>query len=322
MDAARAMAEDCRVVILDTIVPVFLIVALGAWWQRRSFVSPGFLKEANRLTYWVGLPALLFGQLAPALPSAAGVRPVLEVMLVATLLMVGAGYVLAGLGRLPGPVVGTFVQGAFRGNLAFVGLPVVFGLPDTELGHGLTLHQAAVVVVAPVMLLYNLAGVLVLLASQHRLGLGMIGPLARQLAVTPPFLAIMAGMLVALCHWHLPVALARALDALGEMTLPLGLLCVGGALVTSDLAAGWRRTGGAALAKTVLAPAIGWLCGRWWWLDPLALKLVLLFMATPTANVSYTLALELKGDAQLASGSIAVSVLTSVVTLAVIVGWF
>ena len=45
-------------------------------------------------------------------------------------------------------------------------------------------------------------------------------------------------------------------------------------------------------------------------------------MATPTAVVSYTVALELKGDEKLAAGAIVLSVLTSVVTLAVIVGAF
>jgi len=48
----------------------------------------------------------------------------------------------------------------------------------------------------------------------------------------------------------------------------------------------------------------------------------MILMATPTAVVSYTVALEMKGDEALASGSIVLSVLTSLVTLAVIVGAF
>jgi len=31
--------------------------------QRTGFVSAGFLREANRVTYWLGLPALFFSQL-------------------------------------------------------------------------------------------------------------------------------------------------------------------------------------------------------------------------------------------------------------------
>ena len=51
-------------------------------------------------------------------------------------------------------------------------------------------------------------------------------------------------------------------------------------------------------------------------------KVVLILMACPTAIVSSTMALELKGDEALASGTIVLSVLISVVSLAVIGGWF
>lgn len=304
--------------LLETIAPVFLIVVLGAWLQRSGFVSPGFLREVNKLNYWVGLPALLFSQLAPALPSAAGVKPALTAMLLATVAVMFAAWLVAAALRLPGPVAGTFVQGIYRGNLAFVGLPVIFALPDTPVG-GLTLHEAAIVIIAPAMLLYNVAGVVVLLAGQHRLSPAMLKPMVRQLAVTPPFLAIVAGMTFALLGWHLPVALDHTLRALGEMTLPLGLLAVGGSLGLMNVGRNWRLPAGAAVLKTTLSPAIGWLFARAWGLDPALQKAVMIYMATPTAIVSYTMALELKGDDQLASGVIAMSTVASLFALGVIV---
>lgn len=309
-------------VILDTITPVFLVVALGAWLQRSGFVSPGFLKEANRLTYNVGLPALFFGQLAAGLPSVDGVRPLLDVMLLVTAAIIVVGYLVAGVFRLQGGVMATYVQGAFRGNLAFVGLPVVFALPDVPLAGGIMLHQAAVILIAPVMLLYNVLGVVVLLAGQHRLGWVMVRPMLRQLALTPPLIAIAGGMLFAGAGWHLPVFASRTLAAVGEMALPLGLLGVGGALVTCNLAAGWRLPLGSALLRTAVAPMLAWVGGRIWGLDPLGLKLVMIFSATPTAIASYTVALVLKGDDRLASAIIGISVLTSMVSLALIVALF
>ena len=57
-------------------------------------------------------------------------------------------------------------------------------------------------------------------------------------------------------------------------------------------------------------------------LGPLELKLVMILMACPAAIVSYTMALEMKGDETIASGAIVLSVVTSLVTLAVIVGAF
>lgn len=307
---------------LNTLAPVFLMIAVGAGLQRSGFVSPNFLKEANRVTYWLGLPALLFSQLAGSFHRADGAGLMLMSMLAATLLVILAGYAVAGLLRVPGAIAGTFVQGGFRGNLAFVGLPVIFSLPDSPLAWGVSARTAAVLTVAPMMVCYNIAGVVVLLLSQHRLGWSMVKPFLKQLATTPPLLATLAGIGWALTGWTMPPAIDKTLGALGEMALPLGLLGVGGSLVTVKLGAHWRTPLASALVKTALSPVLGWLVGRALGLGAAELKMVLILMACPTAIISYTMALELKGDEALAAGAIALSVLTSVVSLAVIVGSF
>ncbi len=308
--------------ILNTLAPVFLMIAVGAGLQRTKFVSENFLKEANRVTYWLGLPALLFSQLASSFHRTSGAGLMLTGMLVATLLVILAGYGVARLLRVPGAAAGTFVQGGFRGNLAFVGLPVIFSLPDSPLAWGVSARTAAVLTVAPMMVVYNIGGVVVLLLSQHRLGWAMVKPFVKQLATTPPLLATLAGIGYALAGWTLLPFVDKTLGALGEMALPLGLLGVGGSLVTVKLGANWRTPLAAALVKTFLSPLLGWVVGRALGLGGAELKLVLILMACPTAIISYTIALELKGDEALAAGAISLSVLTSVVSLAVIVGYF
>lgn len=310
------------VLILNTLAPVFLLIAAGAALQASKFVSPGFLKEANRVTYWLGLPALLFSQLAGSFRDASGAGLMLTVMLVATVLVIFAAYGVALLARVPGAATGTFVQGGFRGNLAFVGLPVIFSLPDAPLAWGVSARTAAILTVAPMMVFYNIGGVVVLLLSQHRLGWGMVKPFVRQLATTPPLLATLAGIGWALAGWTMPPAVDKALGALGEMALPLGLLGVGGSLVTVKLGANWRMPLASALVKAAISPLLGWVVGRALGLGAAELKLVLILMAAPTAIISYTMALELKGDESLAAGTISLSVLTSLVSLAVIVGMF
>jgi predicted permease len=74
--------------------------------------------------------------------------------------------------------------------------------------------------------------------------------------------------------------------------------------------------------KTVVSPALGWVVGRRLGLGGLELKTVLIFMACPTAVVSYTMALELKGDEAIASGAIVLSVFASLASLAIIIGAF
>ena len=73
------------------------------------------------------------------------------------------------------------------------------------------------------------------------------------------------------------------------------------------------------MIKTVLGPLVGWLVGTLGGLAGFELKVLLILLACPTAIVSYTMALELKGDGDLAAGGIVASVFTSLVSLALIV---
>ena len=306
------------VIVVNTLAPVFLLIAIGVWLQRSGLVSPLFLKEANRVTYWLGLPALLFTQLTRSFHEAAGAEKILAAMAAATFLVVLIAYVVARAMRISGAATGTFVQGSFRGNLAFVGLPVIYAMPDTLIAGGVSARAAAVVVVAPMMVAYNLAGVIVLLLSQHKLGWGMVRPFLRQLLTTPPLVATLAGIGFALAGWTLPGPVDRAFLALGEMALPLGLLGVGGSLVAVGRHIGGAAVWASALLKTVASPLLGWAACRVAGLGAPETKMVTLFMATPTAIVSYSIAMELKGDEGIASGTIVLSVLTSIVSLAAI----
>jgi predicted permease len=308
--------------ILNVLAPVFLLIALGAVLQRSAFVSGNFLKEANRITYWLGLPALLFSQLVDSFDRFGGAGVMLAAMLLATAGVLAAGYLVAWILRVPGAATGTFVQGSFRGNLAYIGLPIIFSLPDAPLAWGLTVRTAAILTVAPTMVVYNIAAACVLLASQHTLGWAMVKPFVRQLVTTPLFLATLAGTGFALTGWPLPTALDKTFNALGSMALPLGLLGVGGSLVSVKLGAHWRVPLAAALLKTMLAPLIGWFVGRVWGLGASEMKVLLILLACPTAVGSYTMAIEMKGDGPLASGAIVLSVFLSAISLAIIVGAF
>jgi len=308
------------VIILDSLAPVFVLVVLGIGLQRFRFVTPGFHTEVNKFTYYIGLPALLFGQLADAPISIPAVRPMVEVMLLGTVLTTLAAFGISRLLRLTAPEAASLVQGSYRGNLVFVGLPLVFALPDVPLAGGLGLHRAAVLVIAPVMLLYNVMAILVFMLAQRQLSWSMMRPLLAGIARTPPFIAIVVGLVFTFAGWRMPFAAARSFDMLGEMVLPFGLIGLGMTLGGTRNLECWRPSTVGALVKTVLSPLIGWTLGHFYSLDPMPLKLVVIMMATPTALVSFTFAMELKGDNRIAAGVIVYSALFSMLTTAWILG--
>jgi predicted permease len=69
--------------------------------------------------------------------------------------------------------------------------------------------------------------------------------------------------------------------------------------------------------KTFVSPIFGYFVGRSLGLDGLELAVVLVFLATPTAGISFTMATQLKGDEPLASGTILFSTFMATVSLSV-----
>ena len=165
------------------------------------------------------------------------------------------------------------------------------------------------------LVLYNVLGVSVLIVSQHTLSRAVIKPLLKQLATTPPLLATLAGFAWAFTGLPLPAVVAMSFDWLGQMALPLALLGIGGALAQSNAVHGWKIPAAAAFLKTFASPVFGYFIGRRLGLSGIELAVVLVFLACPTAGISYTMATQLKGDETLASGTILFSTFMAIVSL-------
>ncbi len=113
-------------VVLESIVPVLILIAFGGALARVRFFADGFFKDLNRLTYFWGLPALLLYKVAEIdLKSEAGLG-LLYTMLIVIGASIALAYALVFILKVPRDSIGAFVQGSYRGNLAFVGFPVVY----------------------------------------------------------------------------------------------------------------------------------------------------------------------------------------------------
>ncbi len=302
--------------VLAIVLPVFLVIALGAVLTRTRFLGPELLAELNRLTYFVGLPAYLFSSIAGASVGGGRAMTVFGVMGGATLLALGVAYVAAKLRGVPPESFGSFLHAAIRGNLAYVGLPVI-SLALAARGAGAA-WPLAPLAMAPLTVIANALGVLLLLVGHGKPEPGALRTLAWQLATNPLLLASVAGAACAAAGPVLPRWLSQAITVTGQMALPLALLSIGGTLVTMKLQGKRTQALLASVLKVGVTPLLGWLLARWIGLTPDETLIALLFLATPTAAASFTLAGKLGGDEALAATSVVVSTALSILSLSVV----
>ena len=295
--------------IINLLAPLFLVIALGAALQKGGLLPAEVLGGFNRLTYWVGLPVLVFVSLAGAdHGEAAGTGRLVVVLLATTAAMVGVAALFARIFGVAAGAGGTFVQAAFRGNLTFVGLPLILTLPGVP-------QTPALLAVAPLLIAYNVVSVVVLLASRHAVGWAMLRIVGREVVRNPIIVACLLGAGAYAVHLSLPVALDRTLVQLSRMAVPLALICVGAALAATP-ARGGRGPAAAGAFKAVVSPLIGYLIGRLAGLDAGGLLVVVIFAACPTAAISYTMVRQLGGDEALAAAAIVLSTIFSAFALA------
>ncbi len=306
--------------VLDSLAPVFLLIAFGAFLVKTKFLNAEMLRGMNDLAYWIGLPALLFHRIATASFETAQTGPVLTVFFIGTGGCLAAAWAVARLSRIPAASRGTLIQAGFRGNLAFIGLPVViFAFSGLPAGEREVLEATAVLSLGPILIVYNVLAVWVLLAGQAVPGRGWLPKLLRQISTNPLILASAAGFLYSFSGWGLVTAVERPLQVLAQLGLPLALLCIGGSLVLVPV----KGSAAAATAAAWIKVGVGPLCGfmaAWMLGVPRETMLVaLIYLASPTAAASYVLARQLGGDEAMAAAAVVLSTLFSLISLSVVV---
>ncbi len=309
--------------IINTLLPVFLIIAVGAFLRKIKFFSDELVAGLNRLVFWVGLPCLLFYKIATAEHNYEVAGKTTLVMIAGTLGSIILAYIVAFIIRIRPRAVGTFVQGTFLGNLYYVGLALlIYIFAGADSRTSAEMENVAILVLALLVPIHNIGSVIVLLASQHKLDRYAPARIAREIIANPLFLACAAGIIYSYIFPPLPLAITRSFSAVGQVSLPLALIGIGAVLAQSKIAGSGIPALAASIIKVAISPIVGLWAARLIGLGAGETKIALIFLACPTAVTSYVVAEQLGGDEELSAAIIVVSTILSIISLSVVIGLF
>ncbi len=295
--------------IIIIVLPVFLVVGLGFGLRRTKLVDNTFLFQLNRLVYYLALPLLLFYKISTADFSVSfNGAQVFGIFLTMTLgFLLSYGY---GVLRDYSPEVrGAFSQGAFRGNLAYVGLAIVFNAYGEE---GLASGGILLGFIVPVM---NFLSIIALLLPHQKTKERMkIGVMLRQVMLNPLIIASFIGVFWSFFHLPIPQVFDSALHIVTGMALPLALIAIGASFSMKKLRGDLTKAILATCVKLVLLPVIAACILILLGVTGRDLAIGVLFAGTPTATAAYIMAQQMKGDAELSGTIIMLSTLFSAFT--------
>jgi predicted permease len=326
--------------VLTSVLPVCLLMALGAAFSRFRFLPDAFFEQMNRLGFWVLLPSLLFCTIAQAPAAASGTGLKIGLLLCAcSVAATAGGWLTARLLGLSEPSRRSLMQSAMRGNLAYTALPVIL----YAFGEHAPASAVAAFALAPAIPFYNFWAVLILTRPEAApadkacatgpAGRSSVLPLSESGRLPDPrhllrtLAAILRNPLIIGCALGLvamktglrpPGGIYKALEALGHAALPCALLALGAGLTPERLRASLRPAAAATALKLVGMPAIAYLLARAAGVSGEALLITLLYAASPCAVTSYVMADQMGADRDLAGSAIALSTLLCLPVMALI----
>lgn len=281
--------------------------------KRTKFVSDQFWKESDRMVYYVFFPCLLISKIGTMNLAEVAFFKITSIIVIALFLL---SFLLILLQYVKPTDVSTFTstyQGAVRFN-TFVALSIIASVWDTPLA----IEVAALVLGIKVLLLN------ILCVSIFTLYLKKASSVIDNIRLTlknPLILSCTTGLLLNAASIEIPLWLLTAMELLGKVALPLGLLSVGAGLVI--------RFGDffaypivlSTVIKLVIAPMIAFVLGHLFGLDTVSHQVIVLLFAMPTAISAYILAGQLGGDQPAMAKIITIETMLSAVTLSIILYW-
>lgn len=279
--------------VILALLPVTILIVLGYAIRRSGFVAEAFWPQAEKLGYYVLLPSLFLHGLATVRLGDIPIAALATVLVASTLAVAATLVALRPLLPVDGPGFTSVFQGGVRFN-NYVGVTIAAGLFGAQ---GIALAAVCNAAIVPTV---NILCVLVF----ARFGATKlsVGGLLRQILVNPLVLACAGGIVLQALGAGLPPGIEPALKALGQASLPLGLLCVGAALDFGTARRWLQPTLAASGAKFLLMPAATVLASLAFGLGGVAASVALLFQALPTASSAFIMARQLGGDAPLMAG--------------------
>ncbi|MDP4548972.1 MAG: AEC family transporter [Marinobacter sp.] len=294
---------------LETTLPVFAMVFLGIGLRRLGWIDQNFISTASALVFKATLPTLVFLAIIKADLSATLNANMLLFYLAATLGSFFAAWLWA-IKRVPRDDRGVYVQGAFRGNCGIVGLALAANLYGD---YGLS---AGGLLLGLIIISYNILSVVVLLAYQPGKQMNVSTTL-RDIVRNPLIIAVVVAVPFAGLQITLPEWIMTSGEYFASLTLPLALLCIGGAVSLKAIRNDSGPALGSAVWKMVTLPVActlaAWLLG----FEGRELGLMFLFFASPTAAASFVMVKALGGNDRMAANIIALTTLMASVTVTV-----
>ncbi len=297
---------------VNAVVPIFIMVVLGALLKKTSFLDEAFFAKSEKLVFKVALPSMLFLEVAGADPGETFDPRLIIFCLVGIVAVFALLLVLVPIFVKDDAKRGAFIQGVYRSNFAILGVPLAINMFG-DLG-----SKTVASVMPFVIIPFNVLAVVVLSiyapADKKLTGRQMLKKVVMNVVTNPLIISVILALPFML-GLPLPSIMQKSLSYLSNMTMALALMSLGANSSMSGLDGRLSFSLTAACLKTIAAPiAILSVAIPMGFRGP-QLGTILILFGAPTAVSSYIMAKGMGSDHELAGQIILFSTMLCILTM-------
>lgn len=295
--------------IINTVAPVFCIVALGYFLKKAGLITPRFITLSSKIVFSVSLPVLIFLEVSEIdLKEVFDLKVVIFVYL-GYLILFGLVWLLSLPLAQEGRDRGVFIQGAVRSNFAIIGLALIANLFGKE---GLAAGSLLLGFVVP---LFNILSVVALTVPKHRNTAIAWGNIGLEILKNPLIIAVVVAIPFSLVNIQLNSLVKTTADYVASIALPLALLGIGGSLRIREISSASAIAVAAAVLKLIFFPVIFTAAAYLIGIRDIELGVIFILTASPTAIASFIMAEAMDCNGKLAGHIVLISTLGSIFTI-------
>ena len=294
-------------VAINAVVPFLFYITFGYGVRRIGLVDEAFLNRLNTLVFKAFFPILMFNNLYKVEPGFT-LNPKMVAFAVSSLLLLELLLVLF----VPrfvkdNPKRGVVIQAIYRSNF------VLFGIPLTASIYGAGGTVMASMMIAIVIPLYNVTAVLIL--EMFHGGKPKPAALLKNVCTNPLILGAVTGFVFFILGIKFPACIEKPIGQFSDLTTPLALFVLGGTMHVSSIRGNVKYLAPALSLKLVIVPAVIFALSMALGFTSLERFVLFTMYATPIAASSYSMAVNMGGDGELAGEFVVISTAVSVVTI-------
>jgi len=294
---------------LNAVAPIFIVILFGTFLKKKGIINSDYINISTNVVFKIALPAMIFRDI-----SKTDFTDVFNIKLIlysvfGTLAIFLLLCLFGSLFIKNKKSLGAFIQGGFRGNFAFLGLPLIYNLFGQEAS------SKGAIVLSFIMPLYNVLAIIILTATSSESSKYNIKGIIINILKNPLIIAVVCALPFSFFNITLPQLAVKSIEYVADIATPLALIGIGATIDLNNLKKSFKLSIVASGIKVIFGPLIAILLAYLIGFRESELGIIFVLFSSPTAIASFIMAKAMGSDSELASSIVVTTTLMSVFTI-------